>query len=146
MFSWSLRPFWRLALAALVAHAPAQEPATTVLVGRVVDGFPSDQQNQIRQQLSLGLAAVVAQQLVPSADGKRRHLAAEVLMGNNAVSNLIRRGEDHMLRSQLSLGRAEGMVMMEQSLARLVKKKLISAETAEAHCQRPDELRRYLQS
>lgn len=114
-------------------------------VGRVVDGFPSDQQNQIRQQLSLGLAAVVAQQLVPSADGKRRHLAAEVLMGNNAVSNLIRRGEDHMLRSQLSLGRAEGMVMMEESLARLVKKKLISAETAEAHCQRPDELRRYLQ-
>lgn len=115
-------------------------------VGRVVDGFPSDQQNQIRQQLSLGLVAVVAQQLVPSVDGKRRHLAAEVLMGNNAVSNLIRRGEDHMLRSQLSLGRAEGMVMMEESLAHLVKKKLISAETAEAHCQRPDELRRYLHS
>jgi twitching motility protein PilT len=114
-------------------------------VGRVVDGFPSDQQNQIRQQLSLGLVAVVAQQLIPSADGKRRHLAAEVLMGNNAVSNLIRQGEDHMLRSQLSLGRAEGMVMMEESLALLVKKKLISAEMAEAHCQRPEELRRYLQ-
>ena len=115
-------------------------------IGRVVDGFPSDQQNQIRQQLSLGLVAVVAQQLIPSADGKRRHLAVEVLMGNNAVSNLIRRGEDHMLRSQLSLGRAEGMVMMEESLAQLVKQKLISADVAAAHCLRPDELRRYLHS
>lgn len=113
-------------------------------VGRVVDGFPADQQNQIRQQLSLGLVAVVAQQLVPSADGKRRHLAVEVLMGNNAVSNLIRRGEDHMLRSQLSLGKAEGMVMMEESLTELVKQGLISAEAAAAHCLRPDELRRYL--
>lgn len=113
-------------------------------VGRVVDGFPADQQNQIRQQLSLGLAAVIAQQLIPSIDGKRRHLAVEVLMGNNAVSNLIRRGEDHMLRSQLSLGKAEGMVMMEESLAGLVRQGLISAEAAAAHCLRPDELRRYL--
>lgn len=115
-------------------------------ISRVVDGFPADQQNQIRQQLSLGLGAVIAQQLIPSADGKRRHLAVEVLMGNNAVSNLIRRGEDHMLRSQLSLGRAEGMVMMEESLASLVKQGLISAEAAAAHCPRPDELRRYLQA
>ncbi len=65
-------------------------------------------------------------------------------MGNNAVSNLIRRGEDHMLRSQLSLGKAEGMVMMEESLAGLVKQGLISAEAAAAHCLRPEELRRYL--
>lgn len=113
-------------------------------VGRVVDGFPADQQNQIRQQLSLGLASVIAQQLIPSADGKRRHLAVEVLMGNNAVSNLIRRGEDHMLRSQLSLGKGEGMVMMEESLAGLVKQGLISVDAAAAHCLRPDELRRYL--
>lgn len=113
-------------------------------VGRVVDGFPADQQNQIRQQLSLGLAAVIAQQLIPSIDGKRRHVAVEVLMGNNAVSNLIRRGEDHMLRSQLSLGKAEGMVMMEESLAGLVRQGLISSEAAAAHCLRPDELRRYL--
>jgi twitching motility protein PilT len=113
-------------------------------VGRVVDGFPADQQNQIRQQLSLGLVAVIAQQLIPSTDGKRRHVAVEVLMGNNAVSNLIRRGEDHMLRSQLSLGKAEGMVMMEESLAELVRQGLISAEAAAAHCLRPDELRRYL--
>lgn len=113
-------------------------------VGRIVDGFPADQQNQIRQQLSLGLAAVIAQQLVPSADGQDRHVAVEVLMANNAVSNLIRKGEDHLLRSQLSLGKSEGMVMMEESLAELARRGLIAEETAIAHCLRPDELRRYI--
>ncbi len=115
-------------------------------IGRVVDGFPADQQNQIRQQLSLGLAAVIAQQLVPARDGSRRHLAVEVLMANNAVSNLIRRGEDHLLRSQLSLGRSEGMVMMEDSLARLVRDGKIASEAAYAHSHRADELRRYMQT
>jgi twitching motility protein PilT len=114
-------------------------------VGRVVDGFPADQQNQIRQQLSLGLAAVIAQQLVPAAEGTERYPAVEVLMANHAVSNLIRKGEDHMLRSQLSLGRAEGMIMMEESLGELVRDGKVSAETAYSHATRPDELRRYLQ-
>ena len=113
-------------------------------IGRVVDGFPSDQQNQIRQQLSLGLAAVISQQLVPAKDGPGRYPAVEVLMANHAVSNLIRKGEDHMLRSQLSLGRNEGMIMMEESLAELVRDDKISSEEAYAHCTRADELRRYL--
>ncbi len=113
-------------------------------VGRVVDGFPSDQQNQVRQQLSLGLAAVISQQLVPAKDGPGRHPAVEVLMANHAVSNLIRKGEDHMLRSQLSLGRHEGMMMMEESLAELVRDGKISTDEAYAHCLRAEELRRYL--
>ncbi|MCB1019437.1 MAG: PilT/PilU family type 4a pilus ATPase, partial [Acidobacteria bacterium] len=114
-------------------------------VGRVVDGFPADQQNQIRQQLSLGLAAVIAQQLVPAAEGNERYPAVEVLMSNHAVSNLIRKGEDHMLRSQLSLGRAEGMIMMEESLGDLVRDGKVTPEVAYSHSSRPDELRRYLQ-
>ena len=113
-------------------------------VGRIVDSFPADQQNQIRQQLSLGLAAIISQQLVPSADGRERRAAVEVLMSNNAVSNLIRKGEDHMLRSQLSLGKSEGMVMMEESLGELVRRGHIDEETALAHCLRPEELRRYI--
>jgi twitching motility protein PilT len=113
-------------------------------VGRVVDSFPGDRQNQIRQQLSLGLLAVVAQQLVPSADGRERFPAVEILLNNTAVSNLIRRGEDHLLRSQLSLGQAEGMRMMEESLAELARRGRIKRETAQAHASRPDELRRCL--
>jgi twitching motility protein PilT len=116
---------------------------TIQAVGRIVDGFPTGRQNQIRQQLSLALLAVIAQQLVPSADGARRYPAVEVLVANTAVRNLIRKGEDHLLRSQLSLGRSEGMRMMEESLDELVRRQKISSDTAQAHCFRPEEMQRY---
>ena len=90
---------------------------TIQAIGRIVDSFPGPKQNQIRQQLSLGLLAIIAQQLVPAADGRGRFPATEILLANTAVSHIIRKAEDHMLRSQLSLGRSEGMMMMEESLA-----------------------------
>ena len=114
-------------------------------IGRIVDSFPAAQQNQIRQQLSLGLLAIIAQQLVPAADGKGQYPALEILLANTAVRHIIRRAEDHMLRSQLSLGRAEGMIMMEQSLADLVRSGRITYETASTHCFRPEEFQRYMQ-
>ena len=66
-------------------------------------------------------------------------------MGTDAVRNLIRKGDDHQLRSQLSMGRAEGMMTMEQSLAELVRTGRILRETALAHCFRTDDLRRHLE-
>ena len=113
-------------------------------VNRIVDQFPAGRQEQIRQQLSLGLLAIVAQQLVPAVDGESRFPALEILIANTAVRHLIRKGEDHMLSSQLSLGRSEGMIMMEQSLAELVQKGAISREVANMHCLREGELQRYL--
>jgi twitching motility protein PilT len=113
-------------------------------VNRILDSFAAPQQPQIRQQLSLALRAVVAQQLVPSADGVSRYPALEIMMATDAVRNLIRRGEDHQLRSQISIGRGEGMMTMEQSLAELVRAGRIVRETAMAHCFRPEDLRQYL--
>ena len=113
-------------------------------VNRIVDQFPAGRQEQIRQQLSLGLLAIVAQQLIPAVDGEGRFPALEILIANTAVRHLIRKGEDHMLGSQLSLGRGEGMIMMEQSLAELVQKGAITREMAMAHCLREGELQRYL--
>ena len=113
-------------------------------IGRIVDVFPTGRQTQIRQQLSLGLVAIIAQQLVPAKDGTGRYPAVEVLLANTAVRHLLRKGEDHMLGSQLTLGRSEGMMMMEQSLADLVRRDLVSLEMAQAHSARDDELRRYL--
>ena len=113
-------------------------------VNRIVDQFPAGRQEQIRQQLSLGLLAIIAQQLVPSIDGESRFPALEILLANTAVRHLIRKGEDHMLSSQLSLGRGEGMIMMEQSLAELVRKGRITKDVADAHCLREGELQRYL--
>jgi twitching motility protein PilT len=113
-------------------------------VNRILDSFAAGQQPQIRQQLSLALRAVVAQQLVPAADGVGRYPALEIMMATDAIRNLIRRGEDHQLRSQISIGRAEGMMTMEQSLAELVRAGRISREMALGHCFRAEDLRQYL--
>lgn len=113
-------------------------------ISRLVDSFPVSQQSQVRLQVSLALAAVIAQQLVPAADGVGRYPALEIMMATDAVRNLIRKGEDHQLRSQISVGRAEGMMTMEQSLGQLVRGGQIRTDTALAHCFRPEDLRHYV--
>ena len=116
---------------------------TPQAISRILDSFPAGNQPQIRQQISLALLAIVAQQLLPAVDGGRQP-AVEILFGSHAVRNLIRRGEDHQIYSALTTSRAEGMITMEQSLADLVFSGRIARETALAHCFRPDDLRRYL--
>lgn len=117
---------------------------TIQAVSRILDSFPSANQPQIRQQLSLALLAVIAQQLVPGADGVTRWPATEIMIATDAVRALVRKGDDHQLRSQISVGRSEGMMTMEQSLADLVRTNRIARDTALAHCFRTDDLQRYL--
>jgi twitching motility protein PilT len=112
-------------------------------VSRILDSFPTGNQPQIRQQLSLALAAVIAQQLVPGVDGSRWP-ATEIMIATDAVRSLVRKGDDHQLRSQISVGRADGMMTMEQSLAELVRLGRIARDTSFAHCFRTDDLQRYL--
>jgi twitching motility protein PilT len=114
-------------------------------VSRILDSFPASGVAQVRQQLSLALTAIVAQQLVPGVDGTSRFPAVEVMAATDAVRSLIRRGDDHQLRLQLSIGRADGMMTMEQSLAELVRAGRITREVALAHCFRPDDLRHHLE-
>lgn len=121
-------------------------------VSRILDSFAAANQAQIRQQFSLALLAVVAQQLIPAMEksGERttekaaRYPAVEVLMASSGVRSLIRKGEDHQLYSAISTGRGEGMITMEQSLAELVRSGRITRDMAAARCFRPDELKRYL--
>jgi twitching motility protein PilT len=115
-------------------------------VSRILDSFPTANQPQIRQQLSLALLAIIAQQLVPGTDGQSRWPATEIMIATDAVRALIRKGDDHQLRSQISVGRADGMMTMEQSLAELVRTGRIHRETALAHCFRVEDLRHYLGS
>ena len=117
---------------------------TSQAVSRILDAFPAGNQPQIRQQLSLALLAVVAQQLVPTADGLGRWPAVEVLVASSAIRSLIRKGDDHQIYSAVSTGRADGMITMEQSLAELVRSGRITRDTALAHCFRPEDLKRYL--
>jgi len=111
---------------------------------RILDAFPAGNQGQMRQQLSLALLAVIAQQLVPGLDGVSRWPATEVMIATDSVRALVRKGDDHQLRSQISVGRSEGMMTMEQSLADLVRTNRISRDTAYAHGFRTDDLARYL--
>jgi twitching motility protein PilT len=113
-------------------------------VSRILDMFPAGNQPQMRQQVSLALLAVIAQQLVPGVDSVTRWPAAEIMIATDAVRALIRKGDDHQLRSSLSVGKAEGMITMEQSLVELVRAGRIDRETAYAHCYRTDDLQRYL--
>jgi twitching motility protein PilT len=113
-------------------------------MSRILDSFPAGNQPQIRQQLSLALAAVIAQQLVPGVDGVTRWPATEVMIATDAVRALIRKGDDHQLLSQISTRRAEGMMTMEQSLTELVRAGRITHDTAFAHGYRPEDLQRYL--
>ncbi len=116
---------------------------TSQTVSRILDSFPLGNQPQIRQQLSLALLAVVAQQLIPAIGGGR-YPVVEILRATSGVRSLIRKGEDHQLYSAISTGRNEGMITMEQSLADMVRSGRIKRETAIAHCFRPDDLMRHL--
>jgi twitching motility protein PilT len=89
------------------------------------------------------MAAVIAQQLILGVDGISRWPATEAMIATDAVRSLIGKGEDHQLRSQISVGRSEGMMTMEQSLAELVRAIRITRETALAHCFRIGEFNRY---
>ena len=97
-------------------------------VDRVIDVFPPHQQQQIRVQLAGTLAGVVSQQLIPTADGKGRAVAAEVLIATAAVRNLIREGKTHQIYTSMQAGGKYGMQVMDQALAELVKKGKITYE------------------
>src|SRR5258708_2401863 len=115
-------------------------------VHRIVDVFPPEQQMQIRQQLSLSLNAIVVQQLLPASSGDGRAVAAEVLLANHAVRNHIRRDKMENLITEITLGKRQGMISIEDSLATLVPKGVITPEDAKIRSARPDELVRQLQT
>jgi twitching motility protein PilT len=113
-------------------HAPDAVEA----VNRIIDVYPGDKQNQIRVQLAENLTAVIGQQLLTRKDAHDRVLATEVLCSNMAVRNLIRRNSLSEIRSQMEAGR-EGMYTLEQGLSHMVKKGLITVETALSHAKYP---------
>src|SRR3954447_10271433 len=111
-------------------------------IDRVIDVFPSYQQQQVRVQLASSLQAVITQQLVPVKAGKGRVVASEVLIATPAVRNLIREGKTHQIYSSMQAGGKFGMQTMDQSLANLVKSGVISMETALERCAHEDDVHR----
>lgn len=101
-------------------------------IDRIIDVFPTNQQRQIRMQLSMVLKAVVSQQLLPCTTGGQI-AAFEVMLANLAVQNMIREEKIHQIDSVIFSGSREGMVTMDNSLFSLYQSGSISAQDAILH-------------
>lgn len=110
-------------------------------IDRIIDVFPTHQQQQVRIQLAGVLEAIISQQLIPSATGSGRVLACEVLIANAAVKNIIREGKVHQLKAIMQTNRQIGMQTMDQALYDLWKENKITAEEAIARSSNPQEMK-----
>ncbi|MCA9519835.1 MAG: type IV pilus twitching motility protein PilT [Myxococcales bacterium] len=114
-------------------------------INRVIDFFPTHQQNQVRVQLSFVLEGVLCQQLLPKASGFGRVMALEILVPTPGIRNLIRDDKVHQIYSAMQVGQERyGMQTLNQSLLKLFKARTISMEQAVARCTDREELRQML--
>ncbi|MCL5993054.1 MAG: Flp pilus assembly complex ATPase component TadA [Firmicutes bacterium] len=113
-------------------------------VNRVVDVFPESARGYIRKQLASSLKGVIAQQLLPRADGKGRAVSTEILIATPAVANLIREGHEHQLYTAMQTGRSHGMQTMDSALADLCLRGVVTREEALSRSVNRQELERAL--
>jgi twitching motility protein PilT len=114
-------------------------------INRIVDVFPTNQQQQVRTQLSFVLEGVLSQSLISRADGKGRAMALEVMVPNMAIRALIRDDKVHQLYSQMQMGQEKyGMQTMNQALFMLYYKKRITMDDALMRTSEPEELRQMI--
>jgi twitching motility protein PilT len=100
-------------------------------IDRIIDVFPSRQQQQVRTQLAGVLKTVVAQTLLPRRDERGRVAAREIMQVTPAISNLIRQGKTHEIYSAIEMGVGEGMVTLGRAIAELVRAGLVEAADAQ---------------
>ncbi|HEY0385249.1 MAG TPA: type IV pilus twitching motility protein PilT [Pyrinomonadaceae bacterium] len=115
-------------------------------INRIIDVFPSEQQAQIRAQLSLVLEGILCQALLPRAGGQGRAMALEILVPNAAIRNLIREDKVHQIYSMMQTGQDKyGMQTFNQALATLYHKRVISLDVAMQRSSNQDELRELIE-
>lgn len=98
-------------------------------IDRIIDAFPAGQQCQIRSQLAAVLEGIISQQLLTSLDNQTV-AAAEVMVVNTAIRNMIREGKQYQIYNMMQTGQEQGMNLLDAELARLVKEEIISLEEA----------------
>lgn len=101
---------------------------------RLVDAFPTDEHEQVRESLADAIGAIVAQLLIPTADGAGRCAAHEILVRTQGLGNIIRQGNTSMIRSVIQSGKRAGMQSMDDALDQLVKAGRISQVDALRRC------------
>lgn len=139
-----MRDFDTIALAITAAETGHLVFSTLHTVGssqtidRIIDAYPPHQQQQIRNQLSTVLEGVVSQVLLPTADGKGRVAALDIMVSTAAVRNLIRDNKTYQISSVIQTGAAQGMQTLDASLKILYQKGLITYEEALTKCTNPE--------
>jgi len=113
-------------------------------INRIIDVFPPHQQQQIRMQLSVTLQSVVSQTLIPMMSGKGRVVALEIMVINSAIASLVRENKVFMIHQIIQAGKELGMHTLDQNLAELFRKRVISFEDAMGKCQYPNEFKKLL--
>jgi twitching motility protein PilT len=115
-------------------------PSSPQAIDRIIDVFPPHQQEQIRLQLSLVLEGVISQILLRRASGRGRVAAVEIMLGTDAVRNIIRESKIEQMPTYMQTGSQFGMQTMDQALQDLVRSHVVTAEEALPFCTKPDEL------
>jgi twitching motility protein PilT len=128
-----------------LAFATLHTNSCVQTMNRIIDVFPAYQQPQVRAQLSFVLEGVLSQTLIPKLGGDGRVLGLEVMIPNPAIRNLIREDKIHQIYSQMQVGQSKfGMQTMNQSLASLYQRRLISYEEGIGRSSDPDEIRQMI--
>ncbi len=123
--------------------ATLHTPDAVQTVQRVYSVFPAEQQNAIIVQLASVMQAVIAQKLLPRADGSGRVLATEILMNSHAVRTHIRERKEHLCYNEMQTGRKRNMHTMDDALLELYQRGDITYDMALTHCRDPNHLRRH---
>lgn len=113
-------------------------------IDRIIDTFPSEQQNQVRNQLATVLEAIISQQLIPNKSGEELVLAAEIMRSTPAIQNLIREGKNYQIKNIIQANQSKGMQLMDWDLARLVNESLITYDEALRRVQDKSSFEQYL--
>ncbi len=110
-------------------------------IDRIIDVFPAEEKEMMRAMLSESLRAVISQALLKTKDGKGRVAAHEIMIGTPAIRNLIREGKVAQMYSSIQTGQGVGMQTLDQNLADLVKRGVISAAEARTKAMNKDNFR-----
>jgi twitching motility protein PilT len=120
----------QLASFGILVFATIHTNSASATIDRIVNAFSADEQPQVRGMLAESLVGIVAQQLLRTADGKRRVAAHEILVGSPALSAMIRENKTFQIPSLMQSGQAQGMQTMDMALERFVRDGTIAAEAA----------------
>lgn len=111
-------------------------------IDRIIDIFPTNQQQQVRVQLAMVLEGVISQSLLPIASGNGRVAAFEVMLASPAIRSLIREAKTHQIQSTIQTSRALGMITMDDALYDLYASGTVTREVAMTYAQDQQYLRK----